>query len=175
MELIGKKVVRKTAFEASNEPKVIITLKKATARLGFTGAAMRKINLFSKEVGIAYDDSKAYVYITPEGEGNKVKDNGSCNSRYHAQRLITEFNLEAEGGELVINTIPELFDECPGIKFYEVSKPLAISAETLKVESEEITSELAISLDDLNTESSYPENNVVDQDSLEQRQTTNFN
>jgi hypothetical protein len=169
MELIGKKVVRKTAFETSNEPKVTVVLKKATARLGFTGAAMRKINLFSKEIGIAYDAGKAYLYITAEGEGNKVKDNGSCNTRYHAQRLVTEFSLEEEGGELMVNTTSTTFDGFEGINFYELTKPSEVpAAEDLSTDFTE-SSDLAQSIDELEDEGYFPQNDVVDTDSLEQR------
>jgi hypothetical protein len=167
MELIGKKVVRKTAFETSNEPKVTVVLKKATARLGFTGAVMRKINLFGKEIGVAYDNGKAYLYVTPEGEGNKVKDNGSCNTRYHAQRLVTEFKLGEDGGELMVDTNPTTFAEFEGVNFYELTKTSEVP-EVEDLPTDTTASEVAEQLDDLETESYFPENNVVDTDSLQE-------
>ena len=70
MELIGKKITRTGAFEKSVKSTVIV----GKGKLKFSGAAMRKIGLFNKEIGIGYDGPKADVYIAEEGTGNKVHD-----------------------------------------------------------------------------------------------------
>jgi len=151
MELIGKKVTRKTAFETSNEPKLTVEFTEKVGRLGLTSVAMRKINLYDKEIGIAYDDDKAFMYITEEG-GNKVKDNGSINSKYHAKRIMSMFNITGPKCEFDISTEAQNFSEQGDINFYEI---------TLK-------DALLVEVDSENTEESFPGSNVVDQDSLEE-------
>jgi hypothetical protein len=149
MELIGKKITRVSAFEKST--KSTITVGKG--KLKFSGAAMRKIGLFKKEIGIGYDGGTVFLYVEDEGAGNKVHDNGSCNTSYHSKALLELFGSDVtETLTLDLSTEAVTFPQFEGKNFYaitytpveEVEEPIAVRSESgddLYTEYEDVTEE----------------------------------
>jgi len=126
---------------------------------------MRKINLYNKEIGIAYDGPKAFLYITEEG-GNKVKDNGAVSSTYHAKRLLSTFNAQGDKAVFDISTTPQVFAEQGDIQFFEITS--AIDVPTME-SGETIASEVTDSIDDqtdMAVDGYFPDNDVVDEERL---------
>ena len=136
MELIGKKVVRNSKFEYS----MLISVNSINGHIKISKMAMNKIGLkITDEVGFAYDEGKAFLFVGQDHNGFQLDKNGSFSSRFHSRALADIFKIEEDKFTLLLNTEPIMSNEYPDVELFILD--LAPNKSVLKEVTESATSQ----------------------------------
>lgn len=128
MELFGKVVEKKQRLSVNGKPELVINHK--SSRINVSNQLCEDLGCHEGMIGFGYDPERkmgntpAFMYLLDENaEGCKIGKSGAVTSKFHADRLRSEFSneLSEEANRFRLSVDTENSVEYNGVTLYPIS------------------------------------------------------